>query len=157
MLVLEISTFTEVFKQIEALERWHVSNIVEKNDLGIKMSSVVSSNSKFFGLLRNKTKNQRIDELNKQMRELETNILVGEELLNIVYAHVWENEVYTVRSMKRFRLHEIVEELSRKKVKRIQNELSFWKEVVKLRLSKDLLDSELSLKRNKNESNEEES
>lgn len=154
MLVLEINTFNEVFSQIEALERWHVSNIIKKNDLGIKMSTVVSSDAKFFGLLRKKSKSQRVEELNKEKRDLEANILVGDELLNLVYAHVWEKEIYTVRSMKRFRLQEIVDELSRTKVRRIKNELSFWKEMVKLRLSKDLLESEKKMKGNSKEEEE---
>lgn len=149
MLGLEVGTFEEVFGEVDKLERWHVGNLVEKNDLAMGISRVESKADHGYGLLGQKSKEQKLTELHNRYRALEKDLLVGEELLRLVYAYVWEKEVWTVRSLKRFRLEEILGELSRRRLKKIQGELLFWKAIVKLRLPKELWDPEKEGRQNK--------
>lgn len=142
MLVLELKAFKSLYDRIESLEKWHVENLVKKNDMSMELSRLEARQTPTVGFLFKKSREKAMDHLREKMRRSELDLQAGEELLKLVYAFVWEKEVATVRALKKNRLKEIIDDFSGERSRKIQAELQLWKGLVQFRLSDELLASQ---------------
>lgn len=134
MLTRELKAFSEVFSEVRKLEKWHVKNLDNKTNLANSYSEVEMSDKEKFGFFLPVTKTKKLVDLKVKIEENEQNLRVGEELLKLVYYHLVDYEMQTMRKQKKQRLEEIWVDFSKTKIQKIQNELSFWKGLVQARI-----------------------
>ena len=132
MVILEMSTFNEVYENIRKLENWHVANLVRKNDLAMQYSQIEFSDQLTFGFFEKVPKLQKLAKMRSELSKVDADLRVGEELLKLVYSHVLEFEIPSLLVQKKYRLKEIINDFSEQKVRKIKKELNFWKNVVEI-------------------------
>ena len=154
MLIRQIKTFDEIFRQIIKLEKWQVEKCMKKDQLKVKLDKVGSNNKKSFGFLKNVSKEQELIEIKTKLGKINEDLNLGEELSEVLYTYILEKEIPDFRNQKKNRLDEILNDFSSKRIEKIWYELFFWKALVEMRLGEDLKEVHVKISKNIEDQND---
>lgn len=130
MLVEELEAYSEVQSAYEQLESFYAQNIKKQSDYKKELQEVIQSNKSSFGFFSKVTKEERLSELRGKLAKVEADIYIQEKLVAVVSKVMLRHEIPVIKVRKRERFDEIVEEFAISRIRKLEQELSFWNKVV---------------------------
>jgi hypothetical protein len=130
MLVEELEAYSEVQSAYEQLESFYAQNIKKQSDLKKDLQEVIQSNKTSFGFFSKVTKEDKLTELRGKLAKVEAEIYVQEKLVAVISKVILRHEIPVIKSRKRERFDEIIEEFAVARIRKLEQELTFWNKVV---------------------------
>jgi hypothetical protein len=130
MLVEELESYAEIQSSYEQLEGFYAQNIKKQSDYKKELQEVIQSNKTSFGFFSKVTKEDKLTELRNKLGKVEADIYIQEKLVSLISRVILRYEIPVIKSRKRERFDEIVEEFAIARIRKLEQELTFWNRVV---------------------------
>jgi hypothetical protein len=126
MLIQELECYSEAHSNFEKLETSYRKNISKENDLRTKLEKVTESEKMRYGIISQMSKEEKIDEINKQIDEVVNELLLQEKLVALIVEVFLTYELKCSKDRKRERFDRIIKEFSLLRIRKLEKDLSFW-------------------------------
>ncbi len=127
MLGEELESYSEIQIAFEDLECLYEENLRRKKEVSAELEQIVQSPQTSYGFFSRTTKEDKIAEKTKEGAELDSNLVIHEQLLALISEVYIRHEMKEVKDHRKKRFEQILNNFSNAKIDQLEKELAFWK------------------------------